>query len=53
MKTIKEDQNKTFNTPFGEYDPSKEKELTREFLRQEVVDLSQKLLGKILVRETP
>lgn len=36
---------------FSNYDKTKEKALSREFFRQEVVDLSRQLLGKVFVRQ--
>jgi len=38
---------------FTPYDSTKESFLTREFFRQEVVELAKQLLGKVIVRELP
>ena len=38
---------------FTEKDIKYEKKLGREYFRQEVVELSKSLLGKVMVRDTP
>ena len=52
-KAMKPAPLKAVKTNFTEKDIKGEKKLTREYFRQDVVELSKNLLGKVMIRETP